>query len=78
MITCEDRYEQVCKGEFAAINTKLDRLDQAIRGNSKPGIQVRLDRLESAERTRGRLVWLLAGSVVTVAVSGVWRLVMGG
>lgn len=78
MTACDDRYETVCKGEFAAIKEKLDRLDEAIRGNSKPGIHVRLDRLESAERTRGRLVWLLVGSVVTVAVSGVWRLVVGG
>jgi len=77
MSDCGGQFERVCKAGFAAINAKLDRLDVAIRGNSKPGIQLRLDRLESAERKRGRLIWVLAGSVATVAVRGLWRLVVG-
>ena len=72
-----DQYDRVCKGEFASIHAKLDRLDEAIRGNSKPGIQLRLDRLESAEATRSRLLWIIAGSAVTLAVSALWRLVIG-
>jgi len=72
-----DQYDRVCKGEFAAIHAKLDRLDEAIRGNSKPGIQLRLDRLEAAEATRSRLLWIIAGSAATLAVSALWRLVIG-
>ena len=53
---CEAQYENICKGEFAAIHAKLDRLDETIRGNGRPGIQVRLDRLEAAERSRSRLI----------------------
>jgi len=74
MNSCEGRFEQVCKPEFEAINAKLDRLDEAVRGNGKPGIQLRLDRLEAAEATRSRLLWIIAGSTVTLAVGGVWKL----
>ena len=72
-----EQYERVCKGEFASIQTKLDRMDEAIRGNGKPGIQIRLDRLESAATKRSRVLWMVAGSVVTLAVAAVWRLVVG-
>jgi hypothetical protein len=30
------RYEQVCKSEFFLIPAKLDRMDEAIRGNADP------------------------------------------
>jgi len=73
-----EQYERVCKGEFAAIHAKLDRLDEAIRGNGKPGIQLRLDRLESADAVRSRLLWIIAGSVASLAVAAVWKLVIGG
>jgi len=75
---CDDRYADVCKGEFAGIHRKLDVMDEAIRGNGKPGIQLRLDRLESSERSRSRLLWLIAGSAVTMAVRAVWQMVCGG
>ena len=78
MSDCDNQYERVCKGEFAAMHTKLDRLDESIRGNGKPGIQLRLDRLEAAEATRSRLLWIIAGSVVSLAVAAVWKLVIGG
>jgi hypothetical protein len=78
MSECEGQYERVCKGEFSAIHAKLDRLDEAIRGNSKPGIQLRLDRLEAAEAVRSKLLWIIAGSVVSLAVAAVWKLVIGG
>ena len=78
MCAGSDQYERVCKGEFASMHTKLDRLDEAIRGNGKPGIQLRLDRLEAAEATRSRLLWIIAGSVASLAVAAVWKLVIGG
>lgn len=71
------QYERVCKGEFAELNAKMDRLDVAIRGNGKPGIQLRLDRLESAEAVRSRLLWIIAGSTVTLAMGAVWKLIFG-
>ena len=78
MDTCREQYEQVCKAEFAEVNAKLDRLDEAIRGNGKVGIQRRLDRLESAEASRDRLIWIIVGSAVTLAVSNVWQKIFGG
>jgi hypothetical protein len=77
---CSDssQYDRVCKGEFASIHAKLDRMDEAIRGNGKPGIQLRLDRLESAEAVRSKLLWIIAGSVVSLAIAAVWKLLIGG
>ena len=64
-MTCDNQYDSVCKGEFAELHTKLDRLDEAIRGNGKPGIQLRLDRLEQDAKRQSKLIWLILGSVVT-------------
>jgi hypothetical protein len=68
-----DRYEMVCKCEFGSIHKKLDALDTAIRGNGKPGIQLRLDRLEESQRLRSRIVWLIIGAAITLAASAAWR-----
>ncbi len=73
-----DQYDRVCKDEFASVHAKLDRLDEAIRGNGKPGIQLRLNRLEAAEAVRSKLLWIIAGSTVTLAVGAVWKLLIGG
>jgi len=72
------QYERVCQGEFEAVHTKLDRMDVAIRGNGKPGIQVRLDRIEQDSKRQARLVWLVVGAAVTLAVSSTWNAVFGG
>ncbi len=77
MSECGGQYENVCKGEFASIHVKLDRLDEAIRGNGKTGIQLRLDRLEAAEAVRSKLIWIIAGSTVTLALGAVWTLIFG-
>ena len=77
MSGCDGQYENVCKGEFASIHTKLDRLDEAIRGNGRPGIQLRLDRLEAADRSRSKLLWIIVGAAVTLAGSSVWQKVFG-
>jgi hypothetical protein len=77
MPNCDDQYERTCKGEFAEINAKLDKLDIAIRGNGKPGIQLRLDRLEVARATRSRLMWIIAASTITAAIGSLWQLIGG-
>ncbi len=78
MTDCNGQYEKVCKDEFAAIHTKLDRLDEAIRGNGKPGLQLRLDRLEAVEKSRSKLTWLIAGVIVTLAITAIWQYWLGG
>ena len=77
MCSDSDQYDRVCKGEFASVHVKLDKLDEAIRGNGKPGIQLRLDRLEAAEAVRSRLMWIIAGSTVTLALGAMWKLIFG-
>ena len=78
MSDCQEQYESVCKGEFGELHTKLDRLDDAIRGNGKPGIHRRIDRLETAEKVRSRLTWLITGAAVTLAASYLWQQIFGG
>ena len=78
MSGCDGQYENVFKDEFASIHTKLDRLDEAIRGNGRPGIQLRLDRLEATERSRTKLIWIIVGAAATLAVTAVWQQVFGG
>jgi hypothetical protein len=70
-----EQYENVCKAEFGEIKAKLDKLDEAIRGNGKPGIHSRLERLELAEAIRSKLLWIITAATVTGAVALVWRLV---
>jgi hypothetical protein len=80
MSDCGGQYERVCRGELASIHAKLDRLDEAIRGtpgNGNPGIKVRLDRLESAQAARSKLLWIIATSVAALAVAAVWKLLFG-
>ena len=62
-------FRAACEREFGEIRQKLDRLDEAIRGNGKPGLALRLDRIEQDARRLGRLVWLAAGSALTAIAS---------
>ena len=71
-----DQFNQ-CEKHFEAIHRKLDQLDESVRGNGKPGILIRLDRLEAAERSRSRLIWLILGCAVTLAVNAVWKHFVG-
>lgn len=71
-----EQYQSVCKGEFAEINGKLDRLDKAIRGNGHPGILLRLDRIETARANRGRLFWVLVGAIASGLATGAATLII--
>lgn len=68
-MTITSDFRTACEREFAEIRVKLDRLDEAIRGNGKPGIAMRLDRLEQDAKRQSRLVWLIVGSAVTAFAS---------
>ncbi len=78
MTHAEEELDRLHRQELAEIHVKLDRLDEAIRGNGKPGIYARLDRLEASERTRSRVLWVIAGAVVSLAVSALWKLIIVG
>ena len=66
--------EKHCQQQFDILFEKLDRIDVAIRGNGKPGIIVRLDRLEQSAKSQAKLIWLLIGAVavgLTTAIASV-------
>ena len=72
------QYDLVCKGEFEHMHAKLDRMDEAIRGNGRPGINTRLDRLEQDAKRQARLVWLVVGVALTLAATSAWNAIFGG
>ena len=75
-MTCEQhQYERVCRPEFLSLHSKLDRLDDAIRGNGKPGINLRLELLETAATSRRRLTWIVLGAFISAGASAVMQLV---
>ncbi len=65
-----------CDRHFEMLHVKLDRLDEAVRGNGKPGIQLRLDRLEQGARRQAKLTWLLIGGIITGLATGVAMLLV--
>ena len=71
-----NQFEQ-CQGHFESIHNKLDRLDEAVRGNGRPGIQLRLDRLEQDAKRQSKLTWLIIGAVITALASGIVAWVAG-
>ena len=71
-----NQFEQ-CQGHFEAIHKKLDRMDQALRGNGRPGITVRLDRLEQDAKRHGKLTWLIVAAAVAASVSGIVAWIVG-
>jgi hypothetical protein len=60
-----EQYKTVCKGEFESIHEKLDKMDEAIRGNGRPGIQTRLDRLERFQN----FIWFLCGAAASAGIA---------
>ncbi|MCL2647569.1 MAG: hypothetical protein FWD61_11280 [Phycisphaerales bacterium] len=74
-MTEQHQYERVCRQHFHDINAKLDRLDEAVRGNGKPGINLRLELLETAAASRRRLAWIVVGAFVSAGASAVMQLV---
>lgn len=54
------------KKQNDVVNTKLDRIDNTIRGNGKIGILTRLDRLEQIRIFKSKLFWIGVGIAATV------------
>ncbi len=75
MTDCSEQYDTICKDEFAELHRKLDRIDEALRGNGRPGIQMRLDRLEQDRLSRSKVFWLALGTVGTCAATAVAMLI---
>ena len=68
--------EKHCQQQFDILFEKLDRIDVAIRGNGKPGIQVRLDRLEQERLNRSKLAWFVFGAFCTAIATAIIEIVV--
>ena len=68
-----EQYKAVCKQEFMEIKKSLSIIDKSLRGNGKVGMVVRIDRLEQAEATRSRLLWVIATTVIGLLVATIWH-----
>ena len=77
MTDCSQQYDTICRDEFAELHRKLDRIDEALRGNGRPGLQMRLDRLEQDRLSRSMVFWLAMGAVGTCAATAVAMLIAG-
>jgi len=53
---------------LATQDKTLGKLDAAVNGNGRPGVLVRVDRVERITGGLTRAVWLLAAAVVSAAV----------
>ncbi len=57
-----------------AMKDKLDKIAEVILGDptdvDKPGVMIRLDRLERSEKTKTRIMWILATGVIIAAGQG--------
>ena len=60
-----------CGEHFQALHQKLDRLDEAIRGNGRPGVLIRLDRLEQDAKRQAKLIWLIIGAAATGVMTAI-------
>ncbi len=80
-MACTSTDHAALERRLGAIETKLDRLDEAIRGTpangTRPGILTRLDRLEQTEHGRSRLLWVILGAAGTLAVTAAWQHLFG-
>jgi hypothetical protein len=65
----QNQWNDVCRDAFDRLNEKLDRIDESIRGNGKPGLNNRVSRLESAESSRSRLMWIIIGASIVSAAN---------
>ena len=60
-----EQYTQICSRRFDKLESMLTNIDIAVRGNGKPGLHVRVDRLERIAKI---LLW--AGALLVTASLG--------
>lgn len=71
----DELFETLCKPAFDRIGIALERLDESIRGNGRPGMVTRLDRLEVAESKRSKLLWVIVTIVTGTLVTTLVRII---
>jgi len=66
-----DQERKLLAIQLAEIKVVMLRLDEAVRGNGKPGLILRIDRLERARAVHGKVVWGLAAGALGIMVQWV-------
>jgi len=67
-----------CRAKFELVFRKLDRIDEALRGNGTSGVLLRLDRLERPQRARAKLGWMVLGALIAAVVGAAVAAVTNG
>lgn len=57
--THEERWSQVCEPALKRIEARLERIDDALNGNGREGLNVRVARVEQGQ---SRIWWIIAGA----------------
>ena len=52
----------------SSLTTKLDKIDEDLRGNGKLGMNVRLDRVENSQKLASRWFWIVVGAAAPALV----------
>jgi hypothetical protein len=71
-----EQHDESLRRELDAIHETLKHLDEAIRGNGRMGLAMRIDRLEQIYVNNKRIYWLLIGIIANSALQ--WALLFGG
>ena len=71
---CPTPQQDYCRGQFGRVLAGLERIDTTLRGDmadnvARPGVLLRLDRLEGSYRFMARCLWILMGAAGTEIVS---------
>lgn len=61
-----------CAAFFDEQREWMQKLDESIRGNGKPGLNVRVDRCEQYNRSVSKWMWIIAVAVVTALANSVF------
>lgn len=56
-------------GDFSEMRGKVHKLDEAIRGNGKPGLERRMETVEQYIGGKARLGWIAATALITALIS---------
>ena len=67
------------EGLVTAMGEKLDKIAEVILGDptdsAKPGVMIRLDRLERSNQSKTRVLWVLASGLLFAAGNAVLTLI---
>ena len=61
-----------CSDQFKAIFEIVSRTDIAIRGNGKPGLNLRMDRCERQNAVASKMMWIAVIAAATTICSTIF------